>query len=731
MKDTYTEETVNGEWKMTIFKCKMCGESIEVKDNDSVVICDYCKTVQTLPKFGDEIKENLYDAANYFRRNNEFDKAAEIYKKILNIDDTDAEIYWSLVLCRYGIEYIEDSAAKKRIPKMNRAQFTSIFDDDNYKLTLFFSDVYQKSVYETEAAAIGKIQDRILAISQSQEPFDIFISYKETDNIGRRTEDSVLANDLYRKLSSEGFRVFFSARTLEDKSEGDSESYVFAALNSAKVMIVLGTRPEYFQATCVKNEWSRYLQLIESGEEKVFIPIYKYINKYDLPEVFFSHKTMDMSKLDFMDDLIKEIKKTVKQRSLTQEPVTHEVDMVSLLKRAFMFLEDRNFKKADRYLERVLDIEPECARAYLGKLMVSLKVSKVKNLRDCMQTFEENDNYKKAIRFGDEQLKEELIKDIEFINNRNEGIRLESIYTQALEIMNSDISENRYREAAEIFKTIIEYKDSELLAEKCTEKAEAARKDAVLTEAAMKMDKGALLLLKEAIKLLKTVSDWKDAEERIIVCENKIEETEKQLKENIRNCNVGEYIRFGAYVQDNNAEKNKEEIEWLVLEKRKSEVLAVSRYGLDCKRYNDEYEDVTWEKSTLRKWLNNDFFNEAFSDTEQNMISKINNSARLGLRHITKRSNIADDRVFLLSIEDVSRYFGSDAERMCKLTAYAIANGAWKSIGNNGSWWLRSNGECQSCAAYVICDGYIDELGGDVYDDGIAVRPALWINIKA
>ena len=112
---------------MAIFKCKMCGGALEINNNETVATCEYCGTKQTLPKLDDDRRANLYDRANHFRRNNEFDKAMGIYEQILNEDNTDAEAYWSLVLCRYGIEYVEDPSSHKRVPTVNRAQFTSNF----------------------------------------------------------------------------------------------------------------------------------------------------------------------------------------------------------------------------------------------------------------------------------------------------------------------------------------------------------------------------------------------------------------------------------------------------------------------------------------------------------------------------------------------------------------------------------------------------------------------------
>ena len=233
---------------MSIFKCKMCGGTIEFNPGDTIGVCDSCGTKQTLPRLDSDRKANLYDRANHFRRNNEFDKAMSIYENILNEDPTDAEAYWSIVLCRYGIEYVEDPATRRRVPTVNRAQFTSIFDDEDYKSALKNADALQRSLYEDEAKVINEIQKGILEISAKEEPFDVFICYKETDANGRRTPDSVLATDLYHQLTREDFKVFFSRITLEDKLGQEYEPYIFAALNSAKAMVVLGTKPEHFNA---------------------------------------------------------------------------------------------------------------------------------------------------------------------------------------------------------------------------------------------------------------------------------------------------------------------------------------------------------------------------------------------------------------------------------------------------------------------------------------------------
>ena len=150
----------------------------------------------------------------------------------------------------------------------------------------------QKEVYKSEAEYIDKVQKGILEISNKEKPFDVFICYKETDDMGRRTPDSVLAQDLYYGLVKEGFKVFFSRITLESKLGTEYEPYIFAALNSAKAMVVVGTKPEYFNAVWVRNEWSRYLMLMQDDRSRTLIPAYKDMDPYDLPDDFrcFRHR---------------------------------------------------------------------------------------------------------------------------------------------------------------------------------------------------------------------------------------------------------------------------------------------------------------------------------------------------------------------------------------------------------------------------------------------------------
>ena len=383
----------------------MCGGTMEIDAKQSVAVCQYCGTRQTLPRLDSERVAGLYERAELLRRGNDFDKAAAVYEQIVSLAPNDAEAYWSLVLCRYGIEYVEDPASHKRVPTINRVQFGSILEDTDYLSALQNADEEQKSVYIAEAKAIEAIQKGYLAISEREKPFDVFICYKETDDNGRRTMDSVLANDLYHQLTQEGFKVFFSRITLEDKLGTEYEPYIFAALNSAKVMVVLGTRPVYFSAVWVRNEWSRFLALIKNGEQKVLIPAYRDMSPYDLPEEFSHLQALDMSRLGFMQDLIRGIKKILGTENISG---TANAATSPLLRRAFLFLEDKDWRNAAEYSEKILDQEPENARAYLCKLMAELQVSKPEDLRKHRAALQKSSAYRRAVQYADAALKAEL-----------------------------------------------------------------------------------------------------------------------------------------------------------------------------------------------------------------------------------------------------------------------------------------------------------------------------------
>lgn len=523
-----------------------------------------------------------------------------------------------------------------------------------------------------------------------------------------------------------------------------------------------------------------------------------------------------------------------------------------LLERAFMFLEDGDWDKADIYCESVLDQNPKCAEAYLGKLMAEVEIRKKEDLSKAKEPLDQSDNYRKVMRFADESLREGLSKAKELQHN-------EQLYTEAMACMTAASDEGAYRNAAQKFYSLGSYKDASAHREQCMQRAdriiadrrqreEIKRKEDIYSRAEKCMRLGTVEGCNSAIQLYESVPNFRSSAAQISECRRKIEDLEaketarqvavekakkkakkiaiiaapivcicivfvivlttviipkqeyskkyseamemidsgdydagyailEELGENetiqsnkydraiklmdsgdyqaacallagltykdsaeklqsikpllLAKANPGDTVLFGEYEQDNNTSNGKEDVEWLVLEVKDGKALVVSKYALDCKQYNTSNTDVTWETCTLRKWLNNDFINAAFSSYEKAMIPTVTVSAD---KNSTNPGNATQDQVFLLSITEANKYFGSDSARQCKPTDYAFANGAYvNSVNGNCGWWLRSPGVTQysaHSAAYVHNSGGVYESGSDVDIGTSAVRPAMWISIK-
>ncbi len=296
-----------------VFKCKMCGGDIEVIQGTNVGKCLYCKSTMTLPNIENEKILNLYNRANNLRLSNDFDKAYAVYEMILELNEEEIEAHWGLILCKYGVEYVDDPKTKKKIITCHRTRYESVLTDPDYKFIMSKSYGEAKEIYTNEATVISDIQKKSLEISSSEEPYDIFICYKETDENGNRTKDSVLAEDIYNRLTELNYKVFFARKTLENKLGIEYEPYIFSALNSSKVMLVVGTSTDNLNSVWVKNEWSRYLDLIKKERKnKTLIPVYKDMDAYELPEEFSMLQAQSMDKVGAIQDLLSGIGKIVK-----------------------------------------------------------------------------------------------------------------------------------------------------------------------------------------------------------------------------------------------------------------------------------------------------------------------------------------------------------------------------------------------------------------------------------
>lgn len=342
-----------------VFKCKMCGGDIEVVEGSNIGKCLYCKSTMTLPSVDNEKLLNLYNRANNLRLSNEFDKAYGVYETILEIDENQLEAHWGLILCRYGVEYVDDPKTKKKMITCHRTKYESVLTDPDYKIIISKAYGEALNIYKEEAKTISNIQKKALEISNNEDDYDIFICYKEGDKNGDRTPDSVIAQDIYNKLTDLNYKVFFARITLADKLGEEYEPYIFSALNSSKVMLVVGTNADNLNSVWVKNEWSRYLDLIKNKKKKVLIPVYSKMDAYELPEEFSMLQALCIDKVGSMQDLITAVGKIINKKST-------DIDSDMYQKFKQMMLEEEREKQEElskRY--DVIEKRNKCSTSYI------------------------------------------------------------------------------------------------------------------------------------------------------------------------------------------------------------------------------------------------------------------------------------------------------------------------------------------------------------------------------
>lgn len=530
-----------------------------------------------------------------------------------------------------------------------------------------------------------------------------------------------------------------------------------------------------------------------------------------------------------------------------------------LLERAFMFLEDGDWDKADIYCESVLDQNPKCAEAYLGKLMAEVKIRKKEDLSKAKEPLDQSDNYRKVMRFADESLRERL-------SNAKEVQHNEQLYTEAMACMTAASDEEAYRSASQKFYSLGSYKDASAHREQCLQRAdriradrmqreETKRKEDIYSRAEKCMHKGTIESYNTAIQLYESVPGFRSSAAQISECRRKIEDLEAKeaarqvavekakkkakkiaiiatpivcvciafvivlnaviipnqkyneamdlidsgdyesayalLEEIGKNdviatnkydraidlidsgdykaayalldglsyrdseeklqsmksqhpqaflggADVGDTVTFGTYEQNNNYSDGNENIEWVVIDKQEDKIMVVSKYIIAGQPFNTTNEGhISWENCTLRKWLNNDFLNEAFSDAEKKLITDTTIFSTEYLAHSTTDYSTTD-KIFLLSENERNMLSSVDALKgiVTESVIALFSDAANSDVANiNPSnfeplWWLRTTWEdaddsCASVVCRVDYDGWIYAV-----EENAGVRPAMWISLE-
>lgn len=265
--------------------CPTCYSNQFVEKPDGLH-CAFCDNRYIEPKQRSDRQEMMLEIAYTDLRNMNFIEAESAFEEIIALYPDLHEAYWGCLSSRCGLKYEEDYSGKK-IPTCCLPHMQSILEVSYYQKATALADPEIAAQYRDTAEYLERVRQTWVAHASKLPPYDIFISYKESDAERglSRTEDSINAQELYVHLTRQGYRVFYSHDSLRDVVGEKYEPYIFHALETAKAMIVYGTKPEYINSTWLKNEWMRYMKKMEQGEKQKgsLIVVYEGFSPYELP----------------------------------------------------------------------------------------------------------------------------------------------------------------------------------------------------------------------------------------------------------------------------------------------------------------------------------------------------------------------------------------------------------------------------------------------------------------
>ena len=233
------------------------------------------------------------------------------------------------------------------------------------------------------------------------------------------------------------------------------------------------------------------------------------------------------------------------------------------------------------------------------------------------------------------------------------------------------------------------------------------------------------LIEKTIAKAVKEEEERKAEEKRREEMRKEAERKKREEEAVYNKFNPGTIHKMGMY----NHGMQIEDIEWRVLERDGNRALLISKHIIDRQKFDESSENTSWEKCSLRKWLNNDFYNTAFSSSEKSKILTTSLKNVPNPQHGTSSGNDTNDKIFLLSIDEVKKYFPSDAYTRCQVTLFAKNKGAYCDGAYFGYWWLRTTGQSLQNATYIFYSGGISNMGYDVTGSIFGVRPAMWVSL--
>lgn len=433
---------------MEVLRCVQCKGEIELQNNGLVGTCLSCGTVYYFKNEKNPTVISLLNQANISRLRGDYDGAILAYQIALKEDETDSDAYWGITLSTYGVEYVEDKTGKF-IPTCRRTIKHSILTDENYLNAIKHASTLQAEKITRQANEIDELQTSIKEKIKEEDDYDVFLSFKSTDENNAPTQDRFIARNIYDELTKRGIKTFFAEISLKDRLGKDYEPIIYKALYTCKIFILIATNAEYIQSSWVKNEWSRFRDRAnDEAMENVSFAVFSNIKQSDLPPIF-RHQGVDLAKypaggyeIEIADNLEKRLKQKKFSSLENYEDVLKQKTNIELkdslvdfvekkiatirqtfdekIDRALAYYEIGNKTKALEIFDEIIDEYPRKAKGWFYKAKIvteNFKTNPVEFFEDAEKVEDFEFLLNNAYLFSSEEEKDLFDKESkEFVN---------------------------------------------------------------------------------------------------------------------------------------------------------------------------------------------------------------------------------------------------------------------------------------------------------------------------
>lgn len=394
--------------------CRICGNPVSSGVEASIgdESCVSCGASVFHPK-SDGKKLNR---ANYLRTIFDFERAALFASEEIEENPEDPEAYWNRLLCTYGVKYLKSNSTRTPVCHVNTTKIQPLTDNTDYKSALYYSEQEAHADYELAGRAICEAVEVANAIFANPVKYDVMVCSKECDN----PDDDLQAEKIYQRLKSLELSVFYAPVTLKDMDETEKAAHLMSAIENCRVMVACFNN----EADCRDGKMNfivrSYFESLstpltaEDGTalERAILPVIRSeaISFQDLPEeLVWLDEGYDMCEMEFLREIADKVESILRPESASVDPETivtaTAANKENLVKRAYLFIEDGEFETANSYFEKILDIDIEESRAYIGKLLCEFELTSEEQLASLPMPIDNDKNYIKAIRFASPEQK--------------------------------------------------------------------------------------------------------------------------------------------------------------------------------------------------------------------------------------------------------------------------------------------------------------------------------------